>query len=409
MPHGADNWRRNNELPAPPASTWNPTELDTDQWLAAAKAMGAQYALLTVMHQSGFMQWQTNLYPYGCRQSPWRNGKGDLVGEFVESCRKTGIQPGLFVGTRYNTYLGIAQYKAREDRPNAMPTEQYLRLCEKIMEELCTRYGRLLEIWMEGSVPTVAQGGPDLLPIVDRSQPGVVFYHSDERRQHRFTPEKGVTVDPTWCTISDMTVKGGAGAPNGHIWSPQMALAPLREHDWFYSPGREDRIHPLKELVHMYEHSVGLNANLVLGITPDRRGLVPDADVRRMTELGEVIRHQYMPCQWKTSGQGESVLLSLPFPVEVARAIIMEDIEYGQRIRRFVLEVQTPDLSWHPLRTGESIGHKRIISFDPIQAVALRLQAPDAVATPRIRLLAALPAADSKIEPKCKNVHEQKN
>ena len=170
-----------------------------------------------------------------------------------------------------------------------------------------------------------------------------------------------------------------------------MALAPLRDHDWFYRPGREDRIYPLNDLVHMYEHSVGLNANLILGITPDRRGLVPEADVKRMAELGEVIHRQFTPGQWKTSGEGETVTLSLPSPVEIKRAIIMEEIEHGQRIRSFVLEVQTPDLRWQTLRTGESIGHKRIVSFDPVRAVALRLRAPDAVAVPRIRLLAAIP------------------
>jgi alpha-L-fucosidase len=200
-----------------------------------------------------------------------------------------------------------------------------------------------------------------------------------------------VTVDPTWSTASDMTVRTGAGDPNGSVWSPQMALAPLREHDWFFRPGREDRIQPLDALVRMYEHSVGLNANLILGITPDRRGLVPDADVQRMAELGNAVRRRYTVGDLKTSGKGDVVTLDLPRPTEISRAVVMEEIEHGQRIRRFVLEASTSE-GWQELRTGESIGHKRIVSFPPLRATALRLRSPEAVAEPRLRLLAAIPS-----------------
>lgn len=379
------------DMPVLPAETWNPTALDTDQWLAAAKAMGARYAILTATHESGFLQWQSALYPYGCRQSPWLGGKGDLVGAFVESCRKAGIRPGIYIGIRFNAYLGISGYVARPERTDAMPTGAYMRLCERLVTEICTRYGQLIELWFDGGVPTFAQGGPDLLPIVDRHQPDVVFYHNDDRRHHRHTPEKGVTLDPTWCTTADMTVRTGAGDPAGPVWSPQMALAPLRDHDWFFRPGREDRIQSLDALVRMYEQSVGLNANLILGITPDRRGLVPEADGQRMGELGEAVRRRFTVGDMKTRGEGVSVTLQLSGPTTLSRAVIMEEIEHGQRIRQFVLEAQTPDQRWHELRAGSSIGHKRIITFDPISAVALRLRCLNPAGSPLIRMLAALP------------------
>lgn len=380
------------DLPVLPAETWNPTDVDTDQWLAAIKAMGARYAMLTATHESGFLQWQSDLYPYGCRQSPWLRGKGDLVGAFVESCRRAGIQPGLYVGIRFNAYLGISQYKVRPDRPDAMPIDRYMRLCERLVTELCTRYGRLLEIWFDGGVPTVAQGGPDLLPIVDRHQPGIVFYHSDERRQHRHTPEKGISTDPTWCTTPAMTDRTGAGDPNGRIWSPMMALAPLRDHDWFFRPGREDRIQSLDALVRMYERSVGLNSNLILGLTPDRRGRLPDPDARRIAELGDVIRRRFTPGDLRTSGTGETVTLALPQPAAIGGAVLMEEIEHGQRVRRYVLEGREPGGGWRELHSAAAIGHKRIATFAPVTVRALRVRLVESVGRPRLRLLAALPA-----------------
>lgn len=380
------------DMPVLPAETWNPTQLDTDQWVAAAKAMGARYALLTATHESGFLQWQSELYDYGCRQSPWRNGKGDLVEMFVESCRRAGILPGLYVGIRFNAYHGIWWYAAREGRPDAMPTDQYMRLCERMVEELCSRYGKLLEIWFDGGVPTPEQGGPDLLPIVDRHQPDIVFYHSDDRRHHRYTPEQGVTPDPSWCTATDMTVRTGPGDPDGQVWSPVMALSPLRKHDWFYRPDREDRIAPLARLTDMYERSVGLGANLILGITPDRRGLVPEADMQQMAELGAFIKRQSEDGHPATSGVGSIVTLALPQATKIDRAIVMEDIAHGQRIRRFRLEAQTANGAWREVLSGESIGHKRLARFEPVEAVALRLVVLEHAAEPRIRKLVALPA-----------------
>jgi len=59
---------------------YNPVKLDTDQWIESAKACGAKYAVFTATHFNGFMQWQSDLYPYGVKQAAWRGGKGDVVG-----------------------------------------------------------------------------------------------------------------------------------------------------------------------------------------------------------------------------------------------------------------------------------------------------------------------------------------
>ena len=89
------------ETPAD-ANTYNPTKLNTDQWLETAKSMGAKYAVFVAKHCTGFMQWQSNAYPYGCKQTSWRGGKGDVVKDFIESCIKYDIKPGLYASTSTN-------------------------------------------------------------------------------------------------------------------------------------------------------------------------------------------------------------------------------------------------------------------------------------------------------------------
>jgi alpha-L-fucosidase len=88
-------------------NTYNPVELDTDQWLETARAMGAQYAVFVAKHCTGFMAWQSNAYPYGVKQTKWRDGKGDVVGDFIASCNKYGIKPGLYASTTSNAWWGV--------------------------------------------------------------------------------------------------------------------------------------------------------------------------------------------------------------------------------------------------------------------------------------------------------------
>ena len=91
---------------------FNPTELNTDQWVQAAKAAGCKFAILTATHETGFGLWQSDVNPYCLKAVKWRDGKGDIVRDFVNSCRKYGLQPGIYIGIRWNSLLGIHNFKA---------------------------------------------------------------------------------------------------------------------------------------------------------------------------------------------------------------------------------------------------------------------------------------------------------
>ena len=130
---------------------FHPDQLNTDQWIQSAKAAGAKFAILTATHETGFGLWQSDVNPYCMKALKWRDGKGDIVRDFVNSCRKYGVQPGIYIGIRWNSLLGIHNFKAEGEGEFARNRQKwYKRLCEKMVTELCTRYGELFMIWFDG-------------------------------------------------------------------------------------------------------------------------------------------------------------------------------------------------------------------------------------------------------------------
>lgn len=182
---------------------FNPTQLDTDQWIQAAKAAGCKFAVLTATHETGFGLWQSDVNPYCLKAVKWRDGKGDIVRDFVNSCRKYGIQPGIYVGIRWNSLLGIHNFKVADDGEFAANRQAwYKRFCEKMVEELCTRYGDLYMIWFDGGADDPRGDGPDVEPIVNKYQPNCLFYHNIDRADFRWGgSETGTVGYPCWSTF----------------------------------------------------------------------------------------------------------------------------------------------------------------------------------------------------------------
>lgn len=381
-----------------------PEHLDTDQWVRAAKAAGARFAILTVTHETGFGLWQSEVNPYCLKAVRWRNGKGDIVADFVASCRKYGLQPGLYVGIRWNSLLGIHNFAAEGEGDFARNRQQwYRRYCERMVGELCSRYGDLFMIWFDGGADDPRGMGPDVEPIVDSLQPDCLFYHNVDRADLRWGgSETGTVGYPCWSTFpypyshnrnnesaQEHNRLLAHGDPDGRYWVPAMADTPLRgaggRHEWFWEPGDEDAVYSLDALMSMYEKSVGRNATLILGLTPDPDGLLPEGDVRRLEEWGAEIERRYGSPVAGTSGQGDTLLVEGSAPEPIGRCVISEDIRAGERIRKFRIEARKQDSLWKTVYSGTSVGHKHIAVFDnPVEATAFRLVVDSRRATPRI-------------------------
>jgi len=373
MPGGHHHERSRKELFDP--SLYNPEKLDTDQWLEAAKACGARYAFFTATHHQGFLQWQSDIYPFGLKNISWKDGKADIVEEFVNSCAKFGIKPAIYIGIRFNAYMQVYDYKVNWGKGGDENKQAaYRTICEKIVEELVSRYGEFVEVWFDGGIPSPEQGGPDVVQIVQKYQDKIVYYHSDQLREHRWAGnEDGIAPYPCWSTVPDMTSKDcHAGDPDGNIWMPAFADTPIRDHEWLWVPDTEKDLISLDRLTDMYYQSIGRNANLVIGAVPDRNGLIPEVDMIRYRELGDIIRKRFSNKIGSVHGTGEKINLNLNKPAEINQIVIMEDLSKGERIRRYKVEGFVNN-EWQLLCKGISVGHKRIQIISTIKTDRIRL------------------------------------
>ena len=421
---------------SPDPSVFNPKDLDTDQWIAAAKSAGATYAVLVAKHCSGFSLWPTEAHPYSVASSPWRGGKGDIVGDFVKSCEKFGLKPGLYASAACNGYLRVdnpgkpvindpeflKKYSASGEMQGRVGSQgggiwagpeaqkQYNKVVETQLTELWSNYGKLFEIWFDGGVLTPEQGGPDIVPIMRRLQPDAVVFGGPKEWPSlaRFIGnERGEAPDPFWSTTGNLDafdgsteVAGLGGSPDGPVWACGEADMPNRGHilsfqgGWFWRDGDDQFVDSLDHLVECYFTSVARNCNLLFGMVIDPRGLVPEVDRTRFAEFGERIGKIFSDQIAKTQGSGTEFILDLPSGQTPTVLGLMEDIILGERVRKFSVEAKTPG-GWLEIWRGTCVGHKRLERFEPITASELRLRILETAAEPRIREFSAWAASPS--------------
>ncbi len=395
------NQAENRITPIADYNIFNPTHLNTDQWIQSAKSAGVKFAILTVTHETGFALYQSDVNPYSLKALKWKDGKGDILRDFVNSCKKYGIQPGIYIGIRWNAFMGVYDFKVQGDNAFAKNRQAYYnRYCEQLTTELVSRYGKLFFIWFDGGAHGPEQGGPDILPIIEKYQPDAIFYHNLQRADVRWGgSESGTVPYPCWATFGYPAWFNYSGAkenfapikngdPNGKYYMPAMADAPLRgykgRHEWFWEPGDEANIFPVENLMDMYVKSVGRNSTLIMGLTPDADGLLPTPDVQRLKEWGDEIKHRFSNPIVSTSGFGEKLNLKLPQKQKVKQVVLMEDISKGERVRKFTLEGKTKS-GWKTIFNGSGIGHKFIHGFDEIEVSEVRLIINESKGEPQLK------------------------
>jgi alpha-L-fucosidase len=181
-----------------------------------------------------------------------------------------------------------------------------------------------------------------------------------------------------------------AGDPDGTVWSPGMVDIPLRGangiHNWFWHPGQDHGVYEKDDLLRIYQQSVGRNCNLVIGAVITPEGLVPEHDIRRLTEFGNAINGQFTaPVARMNGGSGNVHEIALEVSSRISAAVIQEDITFGERIRTYKLEGRTKAGKWFVITAGGSIGHKRIERFPAQELTGMRLKITNARATPKLK------------------------
>lgn len=374
-------------------SLFNPTDFDADQWVAAVKSAGMRALILTCKHHDGFCLWPSAYTEHSVKNSPWRGGKGDVVREVSEACRRGGIRFGVYLSPwdRHEATYGDS------DAYNAFYQNQ--------LRELARNYGQLFCFWFDGACGEGANGKrqaydwPAYYRIIREEQPQAVISvcGPDVRWCGN---EAGLCRESEWSVVpsslfdnariaersqqaddgafgrrlletdADLGSRAVIREAKELIWYPAEVDTSIRK-GWFYHADEDGKVRSLNELLKIYYGSVGANAALLLNVPPDRRGRIADPDVRRLRELGEALRSAFArELKAVQSAQGEdAVTLTFSEPTAVACAVLQEDILQGQRVEAFEL--------WADGRRifqGTVIGHKRICRFCPVTLRRLTLR-----------------------------------
>ncbi len=358
-----------------------PTQFDPEQWMRALKSAGAKYVVLVAKHHDGFCLWPTGHSDYSVKGSPWENGKGDVVRRVLEAARKYGLAFGIY----------LSPWDQHE--PKYKDSAEYDNYYIAEMQELATRYGDLVEFWLDGAgseghvynftriIENLRVYQPNALVFADAA----LFEYGDIRWAGN---EDGTIPYENWNVLDR----------HGYLrWRPVEADTPLHKQHWFWHPNDEASLKSLNELLATYEASVGHGGQLMLGLAPDRRGLLPEADVKRLEEFGAAIEKRYAKnliltehahsqttaeaaldgdpdTFWSAPTGLHHATLAASFgkPVTFDHSLLMEWLNDGQHVERFRIEVWAGD-KWKPIVDGTTIGHKRIDHFAPVTTSRVRL------------------------------------
>ncbi|HVH08812.1 MAG TPA: alpha-L-fucosidase [Gemmatimonadales bacterium] len=402
---------------------FNPARLDAGQWARTAKAGGFRTMILTAKHHDGFCLWPTETTSHSVRSSPWRDGQGDVVREFVDACRHEGLGVGLY----------LSPWDRHE--PSYGDSPSYNEFYARQLTELLTRYGSLVEVWFDGANGEGPNGRrqvydwPRFQAIVRRLQPHALIF-SDAGPDIRWIGnEQGVAGDPNWCTVDPRAVPyPGAvgdevsdalqhGDPAGSVWRPGEADVSIRP-GWFWHRKQDDQVRTPDNLLELYFSSVGRNAGLLLNVPPTADGVFHERDVARVAEFGERRRALFATNlaagarggSRDADGQGHdarrlvdgdgstfwqpvggkrtgSVELAFNHLLSFDVTCLAEAIAYGQAVERYRLEAWTGG-AWTTVARGTTIGHKRLHRVAAVTTDRVRLTIEAALDTPRIETLA---------------------
>jgi alpha-L-fucosidase len=397
---------------------FNPTQLDADQWVRTAKEAGIRQIILTAKHHDGFCLWPTKTTEHSVKSSPWKGGKGDVVKEVAEACKK------------YKTGFGI--YLSPWDMNSPLyGTEAYNDFFVLQLTELLTNYGRIDEVWFDGANgegpngkkqvydferwyklirklqpdAVIAIMGPDVrwvgtetghgretewsvVPVDNLDQSSVA---ADSQQDIAFKPQGDMMG-------SDLGSRDKIKTAKGLVWYPAETDVSIRP-GWFYHEGQNDKVKTPQQLLDIYFHSVGRNGVLLLNIPPDKRGLVHENDVQALREWKkkrDAIFQTNLAKSANVSFKGKKVRVlvdgsdathltvkELDAPVVIELWFkkpqtfnvlsLQENIRLGQRIEKFVLEYWKNN-EWKIATQGTTVGYKRLLRFDAATAAKVRLR-----------------------------------
>jgi alpha-L-fucosidase len=415
-------WGEGTESP----SVFNPTALDARQWVKTAKDAGIQLVILTCKHHDGFCLWPSKFTEHSVKNSPYKNGKGDVVKEVAEACKELGVKFGVY----------LSPWDRHEKTYGDSPA--YNQFFNNQLTELLSNYGDITEVWFDGACGEGSNGkkqvydwksyysnirklqphaviavmGPDVRWVGTESGYGretewSVVPASSQSLTDIAANSQQKTGDGTFLPPGDMRgidlgSRAKIATAKGLIWYPSEVDVSIRP-GWFYHSKEDDNVKSPEKLLDIYFSSVGRNSLLLLNIPPDRRGLLHENDVRnlqlfkkmvddifatnylsgaKITSASQSGKQKAEYCidadnqtWWAAAPDKSSALLeaTLTGPQTFNVLMLQENIQIGQRIESFILDGWVNG-SWQKLCEGTTVGFKRLLRFDSVTTDGVRLR-----------------------------------
>lgn len=399
---------------------FNPTRLDCEQWARVCKEAGMKGIIITAKHHDGFCLWQTKYTDYSIRNTPYKDGKGDIVGELSAACKKYGLKFGVYLSPwdRHQAFYGTPLYR------------EYFHAQ---LEELLTQYGDIFEVWFDG-----ANGGdgyyggardtrtidrrtyydyPRAWQTVERLQPMAVCFSDGGPGCRWVGNEQGYAFATNWSFLRINEVYPGydrykelqQGHADGDTWVAAECNTSIRP-GWFYHKREDEKVKTVDKLVDLYYRSVGHNGTFLLNfpVTPEglihpidsanavdfykhvrnelRTNLIDKAKVKTSAERGTDFKANNLKdnnynTYWATPDNVITASISIKFSKreKVNRMMLQEYIPLGQRVKSFTVEYLT-EKGWQNIDAGEettTIGYKRLLRFPTITTKEMRIRIAD--------------------------------
>ena len=394
-----EEWGFGNE----PLELFNPSDLDCRQWARVCKQAGMKGIIFTAKHHCGFCMWPSKYTEYSVKNTPWKDGKGDVVRELADACREEGL--------KFAVYLSPWD---RNHKDYGKP--EYVTYFRNQLRELLTQYGDIFEVWFDG-----ANGGDgwygganetrridgktyyqwaETFRMIRELQPNAVIWNDGgDRGDLRWVgTEAGNVGETNW---SLMPAKGDTpwhmlhyGVEDGDVWCAGETNTSIRP-GWFYHETENEHVKSLSKLMDTYYKSVGRNSCLLLNFPIAPNGRIHPTDSLRGIAFKKMIDEVFkndLAQKAKKKTQGNETLITFKKPTAFNRFVAEEDIRYGQRVKKFSLEAFV-DGKWISLKDAlvedgdglTTIGHRRIICFPTLSATKLRFTVLDAKCAPIIK------------------------
>ena len=430
-------WGFGNESP----ELFNPTELDCTQWARVCKKAGMKGIILTAKHHDGFCLWPSAYTEHSVKNSPWKNGKGNVVQELADACKEYGLKLGIYLSPWDRNHADYGK-------------PEYINYFRNQLTELMTNYGEVFEVWFDGANGgTGYYGGANEERRIDRKnyydwentrkivrnlQPMACMF-SDAGPDIRWVGnEEGWAMETNWAPIRRDEFYPGSpnykelrtGHEDGTYWVPAEVDVSIRP-GWYYHPSEDHKVKTLPQLIEIYYNSIGRNASLLINFPVDTRGLIHEKDAEQILKLAEAIKSDFAvnlaegkkttstntrgksktykamnlvdnntETSWATDDSVivSSVTIDFGQPTEFNRFMVQEDIRLGQRVKAFNLEALVNG-NWTKIAEQTTIGRKRILRFPNINATQLRINITDAKACPVLCNIGVYNAPKVIVEP----------